>query len=387
MIDLLGAKLRAPAECQVKVGAARQEITELYPFLTEITVECGRTEAATATLTFESRRDEQGEWAVQDSGILLPWEPIVIEAVFGDTVEEVMRGYIREVKPEYPENAGAAVVKVECQDDSIRLDRRHRRVAWGAETPATDASILSQILAPYGLVPSPDNGSGQGAVTANQDETDIRFLKKRAEANGYELIFSGGQVYFGPMRLEAGAQDTLLVYAGVSTNCLSISVRADGHQADAVAFDAPASEGEGSTERVVGPDLFIMGPVHADSASQGLEDLVWKMSGEAGADEARLAELARIKANEFDIRKVQAEGELDGALYGHVLKAGLPVPVDGLGSWYSGTYYVDKVSHQFTFEGYRQRFTLLRNAYGDNLDSRPGTNVLSGVLGAAGGSL
>ena len=65
----------------------------------------------------------------------------------------------------------------------------------------------------------------------------------------------------------------------------------------------------------------------------------------------------------------------------HVLRVGLPVPVDGLGNRLSGIYYVDKVSHRFSFEGYKQQFTLLRNAYGDNLDDVLGLgSVLSGVL-------
>ena len=47
----------------------------------------------------------------------------------------------------------------------------------------------------------------------------------------------------------------------------------------------------------------------------------------------------------------------------------------------SGTYYVDSVSHSFTNQGYRQRFRLLRNAYGDNLDSVSGlAGALAGVL-------
>jgi len=378
---LFGDKNRAPAECLIKVGVAKREIADLYPFLVEVSVQASRKEASTATLTFETRRDENGEWSVQDAGILLPWEPIVIEAAFGDRIEEVMRGYIREVKTEFPENAGAAQVKVECQDESLRLDREHKRKAWGAETPTTDQLILAEILAAYGtLAPHAENAAGQDSLVVNQDDSDIQFLKKRAEFNGYELIFSEGQVYFGPMRLEAEAQETILVYAGSATNCLSLSVNADGHQADAVAFDSPAEEGDTSNETVIKPNLHLLGPTHADSASQGLETFVWKMSGEAGADAARLKAMALQKANEFDIQKVKGEGELDGTLYGHVLRVGLPVPVDGLGSWLSGVYYVDAVTHRFAYEGYRQSFTLLRNAFGDNLDSVPGSNVLSGVL-------
>ena len=77
--------------------------------------------------------------------------------------------------------------------------------------------------------------------------------------------------------------------------------------------------------------------------------------------------------------KITATGELDGTLYGHVLRVGEPVGVDGVGQRYGGIYYVDTVNHRFDIDGYRQTFTLLRNAYGDNLESSGG-GVLSAVL-------
>ncbi|MDD5389864.1 MAG: hypothetical protein PHD37_10990 [Gallionellaceae bacterium] len=381
LLDLFSEKERAPAECVITVDGA--EIAELYPFLLEVAVETSRAEAATASLTFETRRDELGKWTVQDAGVLLPWSRIVISAAFGSRVEEVMRGYIREVNLETPRDAGAAQVKVECQDDSLRLDREHRRVTWGtADLPSSDSQLLSEILMTYGLGADPENAAGQDRlVGVAQDDTDIKFLKARAEFNGYELIFRDGRVYFGPMRLQADPQDTLLVYAGAATNCLSLSVRADGHQADAVAYDAPAQSGDATTPETVYPDLPLLGTTHADSSGAGLESFVWKLSAEAGADAQRLQALAQMKANDLDIHRLQGEGELDGTLYGHVLQAGLPVPVDGLGDWMSGIYYVDSVSHSFTPGGYKQRFRLLRNAYGDNLDSVSGlAGALAGVL-------
>lgn len=379
-LELFSAKTRAPAECVVRVGAAGEEISDLYPFLVEVTVEVSRTAAATATLVFETRRDEKGKWIVQDAGVLLPWEPIVIEAAFGTETEEIMRGFIRQVVVEYPESQAGATVKVECQDDSIQLDRSTKRFVWGADAPTSDAAILAEILKSYPLLAaSGDNGPGQDALQVAQDDTDIQFLRKRAEENGYELIFSEGEVYFGPMRLTGTAQDAIMVYAGASTNCLSFSANADAHQADAVAVDVPDAEGDGQTEQIVSPNLDVLGTVHADSASSGLEGFVWKMSGVAGADEATLVAKAQQKANDFDIHKVKAEGELDGSLYGHVLKVGFPVPVDGVGDWLGGTYYVDKVSHRIHQEGYRQRFTLLRNAFGDDLGASEASSI-SGVV-------
>ncbi len=382
LLDLFTGRDREPAECVISVDGV--EIESLYTFLLEVRVECSRTEAATATLRFETRRNELGTWSVQDAGILEPWSRIVITAAFGSRDEEIMRGYIREVHLETPEDAGAAQVVVECQDDSLRLDRTHRRRTWGtSDLPSSDSLILGEILASYGLLPHQDSESGQDRlVGVAQDDTDIKFLKSRAEFNGYELIFREGRVYFGPMRLESDPQSTIFVYGGEATNCLSLSVRADGHQPDAVAYDAPTDSGDRvDSPEPVRSNLFLLGTSRADSSNAGLEDFVWRISAEAGADGQRLQALAQMKVNDLDIHRIQGEGELDGALYGHVLQAGLPVPVDGLGERMSGIYYVDSVSHSFTPLGYRQQFRLLRNGYGDNLDMVGGLlSSLAGVI-------
>src|SRR5262245_54570110 len=120
--SLLSSLPREAAECAIKVGRGGAEITDLYPFLVEARVECSRREAWVATLRFESRRDERGRWDVQDARVFKPWEPITIEAVFGRAREEVMRGFVRTVRADYPEDQGATGVVVECQDASLALD-------------------------------------------------------------------------------------------------------------------------------------------------------------------------------------------------------------------------------------------------------------------------
>jgi hypothetical protein len=61
---------------------------------------------------------------------------------------------------------------------------------------------------------------------------------------------------------------------------------------------------------------------------------------------------------------ISAEGELNTAAYGSILRSKRPVPVRGAGRQFSGIYYVEKVLHTFTGDGYTQRFTLRRNATG-----------------------
>ena len=375
LLDFLSAKQREPAECVITVGG--EEVSRLYPFLAEVRVECGRGQAASGTLRFESRRDENGAWSVQDDPAIRPWQPIVVEAAFGTTVEEIVRGYIREVRASYPEDPGATTVDVELQDGTLELDREHVRKTWGGEAPTADAAIVAEIAGKYPLSLDPENGSGLDGLTLNQNATDIRFLRERAEANGYELILDQGVLYFGPMRLEAAAQETILVYAGRDTHCFRFDVRADGHQPDAVAYDAAPETGAEPVQQVFQPDAPLLGTEPADSTASGLAPFVWRLDRPGSVSAAELEARARGRANELALR-VRAEGELDGSLYGHVLRIGLPVGVDGVGTTLAGIYYVDAVTHVFSVEGYRQSFTLLRNAYGDNLEA--GASVLAGVL-------
>lgn len=380
LFDLLDTPLRQPAECIVKVGVGRTEIASLYPFLSELTVDCARDKATVATLVFETRRDETGRWTVQDSGILAPWQPILIEAAFGSTLEEVMRGYILPPEADYPGEPGATRVTVYCQDDSVALGREHVRKTWGDEVPTSDGVILATILGSYpGLVLHPDSKPGLSGVVANQDETDIQFLRRRAEANGYELIFRDGKVYFGPVRFDAKPQANIKVYAGLDTNCLSLSINGDSHWPDQVAYDVASRTDAQTLSESVPPDLPSLGTQRAESGDAGLKPFVWRMSREGSVDPAELKARAQAAANEQSL-KVRATGELDGSLYGHVLRVGEPVGVDGAGEWLDGIYYVDTVTHRFNVTGYRESFALRRNAYGNNLPSGGRGNLLSSVL-------
>jgi phage protein D len=377
LLDLLTPSFRAPADCVIRVDD--EEIAELYPFLREVTAECSRDDASTARLVFETQRDEHGRWTVQDRGLLAPWKRIVIEAAFGQHTEELFRGFIREIVADYPGEDGAATVTVDCQDGSLALDREHVRRPWGVGAPATDGEIVTEIASDHGLSFAADPGPGLSNLVLYQNSTDIQFLRARAEANGYELYFRAGELYFGPMQLEADPQPTILVYAGLDTNCLSLSVTSDGHLPNKVAFDLAPTEGTEITRKEVEPDLASLGTESAEAGGDGLKDFTWLLTHHGSFDEDELTARAQRRVDDFAMR-IRAEGELDGTLYGHVLLPGLPVAVDGPGDWLGGVYYVDRVSHQFNLDGYRQKIKLLRNAYGDNLDAGPGVGRLAGIL-------
>lgn len=373
MLNWLDDLIRAPASCIVRIAGG--EISNLYPQLVEVSALLSCSEASEVTLVFETRRQSEDRWSIHDDIRIRPWQSIYLAASFGSREEEIFQGFIRQVKVEFPEQKGAAKVTVTCQDNSLLLDRTQREQRWGDDVPVTDAEIALTILDEAGLGFLDLPGIGMSDLVVQQNETDIRFLAKRAQENGYDLFFRGARLYFGPPRFDRSPQPTILVYAGTATSCIRFDLDDDGHHPDAVIYEIATDSGDSTNPVTVTPNLPLLGsePVSSASASQG--QFAWRMSREGVNSPAQAEARAQAQANTESL-KIKANGELDGVIYGHVLLPGDPVGIDGIGSRYGGRWYVTKVEHKFDMGGYRQTFEVARNAYGDDL------GMLGSVLAA-----
>jgi hypothetical protein len=361
LLDLVtgSEQLREPAECTIRVD--NREITAQYPYLSEVRVEMSRAAPATCSLSLDTMREENGRWLIQDERIFLPWKKLEVSAVFGSSREEtVFTGYIREVRTEAPEDMSSAAVRVIGQDESILLDRNQSEGPLSSEQePLTDGDIVSQMARDSDL--SSDVMPGMTHSSLNNERTNIRFLRDRAEANGFEFFVREGVVHFKPPELEGDPQGgAIMVYAGRSTNCLRFSVRYDHHSPDQVRVIRAADTGTEVEEETYSSSFRLPGTSSMTSENMGLNSFTWRMQQPTGASLSEVQSRAQARANENGW-KIIADGELDGSLYGHVLLTHKTVEVDGMGEADSGRYYVDEVTHVFDSNGYRQSFKLLRN--------------------------
>ncbi|MFC6671259.1 phage late control D family protein [Marinobacterium aestuariivivens] len=361
IIDLLGGDTLGPAECRVLIDGA--EIDDLYPALALVEVDADRGNWTTAKLEFDTRRIEDGNWTVADDERIKPWRRIDIRAVFGDQEQYLMGGYVRQVKLECPEDQGAAKLSVECQDASLLMDRTHINQVWAEDDATTDDARIADIIARRSDQDIRYEGPVFPIQNLNQNATDLRFLKQRADANGNEMIFLEDSLYIGPMRLDLEPQPAMLVYAGTDTNCISFSVDDDGHQPDQVQYQLAAETGTEPEVETVEPDSPLLGTRPATSDAPG--DFTWQVprAGRVSDQQARVS--AQAAANRAAMR-IKGSGELDGSRYANVLRIGEPVLVDGAGERYGGRWYVDACTHRFDSNGYRVSFKLLRNGYGDD---------------------
>lgn len=362
---MTASALREPVLCRVLVDG--QEITGLYRLLTQVSVDLSRDAAGVCELRFRSVRGRDGRWEVQDHPLLQPWRRLLVQACFGTRTEEVMRGCIKEIRADHPADMGEATVTVIGQDESLLLDRGHVQEAYSSsQQPQTDGDLVQRLAGGAGLQVQAEPGLRNAAI--HHDGTPIQLLLARAQANGFELLFRAGKVVFGPPQLSAQAQPVIRVYAGRASNCLRLTVRHDGHQPDEVRLATAAQTGHAAEFETFAPSHAALGRQASGSQGSGLTPFVWNLPQAAGATLAEQRARAQAKANEAGW-KLSAEGELDGAAYGHVLLTHAPVAVDGIGPTHSGLWYVHAVRHEFSADGYRQSFRLLRSATGEQFAS------------------
>jgi len=369
-------KLRELAKCVVKIDD--REINDFYPFLEQVSVETSRKDAAVCSLSFSSVRDDKGIWNIQDADLFIPWRRISIEAVFGSQREEIMRGFIREIKTDYSVDM-TSIVTVIGQDETIQLDRQNVQRTYSTEQqPLGDDALIKELLKSHWDGSQMDIAPGKNCGNLNFDGTPIRLIRDRAELNGYEFFIRKGKAYFGLPDLTGDPQPVILIYAGKASNCLNLSVIHDGHSPDSVLFtNAPESSDEISSGESYTSHSEALGVTPANSENKGLGDFIWRIQSPQGSTSAEREARAKAKAEEI-AWKIHATGELDGSAYGHVLLTNRTVRVDGIGSTYGGIWYVDEVRHHFSTNGYRQTFQLIRNATGE-MDQAGGVDALAQV--------
>ncbi len=380
---LLDPGFRNPASCLIEMGEDRVNIGLIAPLVASVNLQMSREEAGAGTIVIEDRRGSDGKWVAADSGLFARWAPIRVSADFGSHQEVILTGYILKLSPEYPGNPAEAKLTLEVQDEGAALSREHMRRVWGEDQPMSDLAILTDLASAVGIGPDPLSGQGQSSRPLTQEGTPIQFLRERAKANGYELIFRDGQVYFGPKRLEGAPQAPILVYAGRDTNCRNFTLGDVADLPDEVRADLAPRE-EGATPEVVSvtPDEPALGttPAAAEGAGLGAPS-VWRVGAEGDETVEERTARAQALVNEHAF-KLRGSGELDGSLYGHVLKPSGTVTIDGAGPRYGGLWYVDKVAHAFGPQGYAQTFEVMRNATGES--AGPTSPLAAGASALAG---
>lgn len=317
-------------------------------------------------LTFSARKGVI-DYALLEGGALDPLHRVVIGVALGVVPEVLIDGIIthRQVQP--TSDPGVALLTVTGRDVSVMLDLEERN----AEYPnLPDFAIFSQIIAgyaQYGLVPQPTPTPDVPVMVQRvprQAETDLEFVQRLAKRNGYvfyvePVTFGVNRAYFGPPVRAGVPQPALTVDMGPSTNVTSIAFTQD--DLAPVGAEGTFIEPFTRTALPIPPLPSLKVPPLAASPAPPRRTRVLRNTGNESPTKAAVSALAATMNAEDALA---AQGEVDTARYGAVLRARQLVGLRGVGFAHGGTWYARRVTHRIERGRYTQNFALTREGTG-----------------------
>jgi hypothetical protein len=367
----------------IRFGGA--EDAELYPDVVGLEVELsdGLPGFFRIVLQMGFLQDE-GTWMHLDDERFRVWSEVSIGIGFTDAgAEEVLSGYVTRVTPRFHPSRGQSVLELQGMDAAVKMDREEKLKAWAG---MKDSDVATQVLQTYGFTPeveATETVHEEALSTIIQRETDLQFLNRLARRNGFACWMEGTTAHFGPLPADEEPQPVLAYNFGDETNLRSFTATVDAlapalvsmHQLDPVTREVLSAE-------VTEPEREALGSL--DPAAMLGAGIDPGKVFVAKAPATGLPEMTALATGVFHERAwlVSAEGEVDSAAYGAVLKPRGVVAIKGVGETFSGVYYVSFVRHTLSHGGYSQFFRARRDALlptGDE-DFGGGGGLLGGLL-------
>jgi hypothetical protein len=275
-------------------------------------------------------------------------------------------------------------MEITGMDATFLMNLQEKVIPWPLVSFPTDNLIATTIFGQYGILPMalpalPMNVDPTGTDATVQRGTDIRFLRRLAQRNGFECYvqpdpLSGVDIgYFGPPRnLPFMPEAVLNVKMGAQTNVSEFKVRYDMVRPTlALAFGLDAA----SRAPVSFPSVPSVAAGYPFGPPMGLQEAtIREVAGPHPPPMVLTAQTGQMSlpglplVNQAVTNKaswaVIAEGTL-GSDVG-VLSVGNTVNIRGAGLAFNGSYYVTRISHVIDVCGcsYSQKFAARRNAIG-----------------------
>ncbi len=321
-------------------------------------------------------RDSRFRWT--DSNDFAPGTAAEISIGVRDNKTKLITGEITSIEPEFLQGVGETLV-IRGYDKSHRLHRIKKTKTY---TQVSDSDLARQIASECRLAVGTIDSTGEVHQYVCQDnQTDMEFLRDRAQRVGYYLYVKDGKLNFCKAPSSSNTPvldygDNLLQFEARMTTAKQVT------KAIVRGWD-PKQKKEIIAGKTTPQDTPSVGEtraggVVADSAfSTGSKEIVVDRPV-ATVKEAEA--LAQSFCDELGNAFIQAEGMCEGNAD---VQAGVIVEIKGVGQRFSGRYRITHSMHHYEESGYTTRFTISghrMNTIGDILTPRQ-TGKLGVVVG------
>lgn len=313
-------------------------------------------------MVFALRKDRSLDYALLKTPALAPGNRVVVGVVLGIVPEVLIDGLITHHQVKVT-GGSSGELTVTGKDITSAMDLEERNSGFDNQP---DSVIAMRIIATYpqfGLVPAVTPTTDiplQTDRVPSQQETDLGFLKRTAERNGFvfyvePVTFGVNKAYWGPENRLGLPQPALTQDMGAATNLRTLDF---SH--DSLLPTAPSGV-------FVEPFLKLSIPIPAlpslkipPLASSPAPAMRRTIEREVANQNPLQAATTVVASATNTGNAVSGDGEVDSVKYGHVLRARRLVGVRGAGLSYDGLYSVGSVTHKLARGEYTQRFRISR---------------------------
>jgi phage protein D len=346
---------------RVRIDGKPQD--DLVPDIVEIGVDESVDEADVIRLRLAVTRRLDGTWTYLDDPRFALWRRLTVEAGYQPAAEVLFDGYLTHTVVNFVLDEDP-YLEVSGMDATALMNLGERRRPWPNKT---DHEIARIVFGSYGLSTEVEDTLVQqtetNAVTM-QNESDIQLLRRLAHRNGFECRVRGGVGLFRGPSLGGRPQKLLAMGYGPEANLASLTIRVDGtpgfepqmRRIDPFGKREDAKALRDLPEHRLGKDTLR----DLRAGLPGGDFLVTRQAPASTAEMEAWLRAAHRPAGRF----ATAHGEIDSRAYRAMLRPGRPVAIKAAGERHSGLYYVSRVGHAFTVDGYTQVFEAYRNAVG-----------------------
>jgi phage protein D len=303
-------------------------------------------------LTDDFLRDDEHAWI--DNSQLVVGSVVEIMLGYGFELERLIVGEITGLEPEFVLDRPPRLI--------VRgYDRRHR-LQKGRKTRTfvglKDSDIANTVGREANLSVSATDSKVTHDYVIQANQTDLEFLRERAERIQYEVVVSNKSLFFRPVQngngkvLTLTMGDELLEFyprLSMTRQVTDVSVRGwDPQEKKEIVGTAKFRSGQMGGEKS-GPQI----DQDMGSTSEVLSMLPTMTQAEAD-------QMAQAALNKKALTLIEGEGRCLGRTD---LRAGKVIEIAGVGRRFSGQYYVTSAIHNYTAAGgYRTQFQVRRNA-------------------------
>ena len=292
-----------------------------------------------------------------DDALFQEGNPVEVAFGYRDQIKTALTGEITGVEPDFSESRPPTLT-VRGYDRRHRLMRSRKTQSF---TNCKDSDIASQIASNAGLRPQVEDSGVNLPYVLQHNQTDLEFLATRARRINFEIAMRDKDLLFRPRKIAASPELTLHREVELLDFRPRLTTLGQVPALEVRGWD-PAKKSEIVGSAGIGDEPQLMGGSRSGpSASRKAFDTPQSARVTAPVQSKDEADaIARRGFGEMALAYIRADGRCIGEPR---LRAGTVVKIAGIGTRFSGSYYVTATEHSFgRSKGYRTQFSARRNA-------------------------